>query len=98
MKDWLLASFGPALCQAFFFPFHERYTAGLYDEIAPQDAGKSPSAGGALGARSGYNATSRVPRLGLDALVQSMADLCDVRYSHRVVSINPGAREIGFED
>ena len=43
MRDWLLASFGPTLCDAFFFPFHERYTAGLYERIAPQDADKSPT-------------------------------------------------------
>ncbi|MGH7973127.1 MAG: protoporphyrinogen oxidase-like protein, partial [Limisphaerales bacterium] len=42
MSDWLLASFGQTLCELFFFPFHNLYTAGLYQEIAPQDAYKSP--------------------------------------------------------
>ncbi|GAK55305.1 protoporphyrinogen oxidase-like protein [Candidatus Vecturithrix granuli] len=42
MREWLEACFGPTLCQRFFFPFHERYTAGLYTTIAPQDAYKSP--------------------------------------------------------
>lgn len=42
MREWLQTCFGPTLCQRFFFPFHERYTAGLYTSIAPQDAYKSP--------------------------------------------------------
>jgi protoporphyrinogen oxidase len=100
MRDWLLASFGPTLCDAFFFPFHERYTAGLYEHIAPQDAGKSPAPATVAGARAtvGYNPTFAYPRQGLDALVHAMADACDVRYARRVVAIDPAAREVGFDD
>jgi len=42
MKAWLEKCFGPTLCELFFYPFHELYTAGLYNRIAPQDAYKSP--------------------------------------------------------
>ena len=42
MKDWQLQYFGSTLCEKFFFPFHQLYTAGLYETIAPQDAYKSP--------------------------------------------------------
>jgi protoporphyrinogen oxidase len=42
MADWLRANFGPTLCELFFEPFHELYTAGLFREIAPQDAYKTP--------------------------------------------------------
>jgi protoporphyrinogen oxidase len=98
MKEWLHDSFGPSLCDAFFFPFHDRYTAGLYDAIAPQDSEKSPVVAGGSRAGAGYNPTFAYPRRGLDALVHGMADACDVRYDHRVVTIDPIAREIGFED
>jgi protoporphyrinogen oxidase len=98
MKEWLQGSFGPSLCDAFFFPFHERYTAGLFDAIAPQDSDKSPVAAGRATVGAGYNPTFAYPRRGLDALVHAMADACDVRYGHRVVTIDPSAREIGFDD
>ncbi|HIE54051.1 MAG TPA: protoporphyrinogen oxidase-like protein, partial [Chromatiaceae bacterium] len=42
MADWLKACFGPTLCELFFYPFHELYTAGLYKGVAPQDIYKSP--------------------------------------------------------
>ena len=42
MEEWLVNSFGETLCEQFFFPFHQLYTAGLYTGIAPQDAYKSP--------------------------------------------------------
>ena len=38
LKLWLLSAFGPTLCQLFFLPFNERYTAGMLDEIEPQDS------------------------------------------------------------
>jgi protoporphyrinogen oxidase len=98
MQEWLLASFGPSLCDAFFFPFHERYTAGLYETIAPQDADKSPAPSAGRGVAIGYNPTFAYPRHGLDALVHAMADGCDVHYGHRVVAIDPVAREVGFGD
>ena len=39
----MIRYFGPTLCELFFEPFHRRYTAGLCDSIAPQDAYKSPT-------------------------------------------------------
>jgi protoporphyrinogen oxidase len=104
MREWLLASFGPSLCDSFFFPFHERYTAGLYHSIAPQDADKSPAPAPGAGrgtdraATIGYNPTFTYPRRGLDALVHAMADACDVQYGHRVVAIDPVAHEVAFDD
>ena len=32
----------PGYYELFFFPFNQRYTAGLFHEIAPQDLYKSP--------------------------------------------------------
>ena len=74
MHDWLLDEFGPTLCEVFFFPFHERYTAGLYRTVEPQDAYKSPGVGTAS---AGYNATFVYPTAGLDALTRALAERCN---------------------
>jgi protoporphyrinogen oxidase len=105
MRDWVRGHFGATLGEVFFDPFHERYTAGLYGSIAPQDEAKSPLSLDAVraGARGeptggGYNARFRYPVDGLDALVAAMAARADVRVGHRVTSIDPAARVIGFAD
>ncbi len=92
LRDWLLASFGPALCEEFFFPFNERYTAGLYDRIAPQDGYKSPRTG------SGYNVQFAYPVNGLDALTASMAQRCRIHYASQVTAIDPAARIVEIAD
>ena len=43
LTEWLAQRFGATLCQLFFHPFHQLYTAGLCDRIAPQEARKSPA-------------------------------------------------------
>jgi protoporphyrinogen oxidase len=105
MKEWLEQSFGPTLCQMFFHPFHDLYTAGLHDRIAPQDAYKSPVnlatviQGAFSQAQSvGYNVTFIYPIEGLNTLAQRMANLCDVRYNKRVVKINVQDKEVHFAD
>ncbi|MBK8905005.1 MAG: FAD-dependent oxidoreductase [Anaerolineaceae bacterium] len=101
MKEWLRASFGPTLCDLFFDPFHDLYTAGLYDRIAPQDAYKSPVSmaqviRGAFqeAAAVGYNVTFLYPQNGLNQLAQRMAAQCDIRYNHRIVAIDPANRRL----
>ena len=42
MREWMVHYFGADLCERFFHPFNDAYTAGYYDRIAPQDAYKSP--------------------------------------------------------
>src|SRR3989304_6192504 len=42
VADWLRLHFGKTLCELFFFPFHELYTAGLFTKIEPQDKYKTP--------------------------------------------------------
>lgn len=105
MKEWLEANFGPTLCRLFFFPFHELYTAGLYGEIAPQDAYKSPVnlaqvVRGAFGqaVAAGYNVKFVYPIDGLNALAQRIAARADMRYGKRVVKIDPQKKEIAFAD
>jgi protoporphyrinogen oxidase len=105
MSSWLRAHFGPTLCDLFFDPFHERYTAGLYGRIAPQDQDKSPVQRDAVRAgaagesvSSGYNQQFVYPVDGLDALTHAMADRADVRYGHRIVAIDTERRELRFAD
>jgi protoporphyrinogen oxidase len=93
LAAWLESSFGPSLCHLFFFPFHDRYTAGLTGSIAPQDGYKSPPAGG-----RGYNATFRYPVGGLDQLADRLAQRCDIRYGKRVVGIETTERLLRFSD
>ncbi|MFN8019520.1 MAG: FAD-dependent oxidoreductase [Acidimicrobiales bacterium] len=92
MAAWLQARFGPALCERFFDPFHERYTAGLHRELAPQDAYKSPRG------QQGYNATFRYPTAGLDALARAMADHADVRYGAEVVAVDVRRQVVALAD
>ena len=105
MKEWLRASFGPTLCDLFFDPFHNLYTAGLYEKIAPQDAYKSPvnlaqAIQGALQETTavGYNVTFLYPVEGLNTLAQRMAEQCKLHYGKRVVKIDGPGREVYFAD
>ena len=105
MREWLEACFGPTLCQRFFFPFHERYTAGLYTTIAPQDAYKSPvnlslAIQGALQKvpAVGYNATFRYPYSDLSTLARGMAQHCTVHYGKRVIRVDVHEKIVYFAD
>jgi protoporphyrinogen oxidase len=105
MKEWMEQSFGPTLCDMFFFPFHELYTSGLYQGIAPQDDYKSPvdlsvAIRGAFqqATPAGYNVTYVYPKEGLNTLAQRMAARCDVRYGKRVCRIDIDNSEVYFED
>lgn len=105
MKEWLEQNFGQTLCELFFYPFHELYTAKLYEKIAPQDTYKTPvnlslAIQGALKEAPpvGYNSTFVYPIYGLDALAYRMANACNVQYGKRAVKIDPQANEVFFAD
>ena len=105
MKDWMVQYFGPALCEKFFFPFHQLYTAGLYETIAPQDAYKSPVSmaqairGAFDGADpAGYNVSFAYPAEGLNALAWAMRARSDVRFGKRAVRIDPARKTVTFAD
>jgi protoporphyrinogen oxidase len=93
LSAWLEHSFGPSLCKLFFFPFHDRYTAGLTGSIAPQDGFKTPPVGG-----GGYNATFRYPVGGLDRVAAGLGQRCDVRYGKQVVGIDTKEQVLQFSD
>jgi protoporphyrinogen oxidase len=105
MAEWLEAQFGATLCDLFFHPFHEAYTAGLWRDISPQDGYKNPLdvkqvLRGASDSTStdaaGYNTTFLYPRNGLDALIRALACRAQVHYEHRVESIDVGRRSVCF--
>jgi protoporphyrinogen oxidase len=105
MKEWMAKSFGPTLCELFFYPFHELYTAGLYDHIAPQDAYKSPvdlrlAIRGALDEAPavGYNVTFVYPADDLNTLARRMASQCKMSYDKQVERIDFQGKEIMFAD
>ena len=97
--------FGNTLFELFFRPFHERYTAGLYGQIAPQDDYKTPvdvtrMIRGALNQTEavGYNTTFLYPADGLDALVAKLAEGVTIEYAKRCVTVDLRARELHFDD
>ena len=102
-KEWLAHQFGKTLCDLFFFPFHQLYTAGLYDRIAPQDDYKSPVNLGQVirgafteTAPAGYNVKYLYPTEGLDSLTRYMAKRADVHFEHRVQAIDVVKKEVSF--
>lgn len=105
MAEWLHAHFGNTLCQLFFDPFHERYTAGLWQHISPQDASKSPidislTLQGALDKEhgaAGYNVRFLYPVAGLNVLAQRLAEQCNIHYGQRVVGIDVKKKTLFFE-
>lgn len=105
LTDWLEANFGKTLCELFFFPFHNLYTAGLYKEIEPQDRFKTPVNKDLIlkGATQktppvGYNAVFAYPKRGLDDLIRKMAGKCMINYGKKVLKIDTKKREVLFED
>ena len=105
MADWLRQQFGSTLCRIFFDPFHERYTAGLFREIAPQDGYKSPidreqvrRGAERENSDAGYNATFLYPARGLDTASQWLAQRCAIEYGVSATRIDPKARSIELGD
>jgi protoporphyrinogen oxidase len=105
MAGWLRQHFGDTLCRIFFDPFHERYTAGLFREIAPQDGFKSPIdkvqvLRGAEGENTdaGYNATFLYPSNGLDGTSEWLAGRCDISYGTEANAISTENRSLCLAD
>ncbi|MCM8781588.1 MAG: FAD-dependent oxidoreductase [Candidatus Omnitrophica bacterium] len=105
MKGWLEYNFGKTLCKLFFSPFHNLYTAGLYDKIAPQDTYKSPGDIKEMirGMRQrvvpvGYNIKFVYPKNGLGSLVAKLTAGCQIYYKKCVVKIDVEKRKIYFQD
>ena len=105
MGAWLHGSFGPTLCEKFFEPFHDLYTAGLWKEIAPQDSYKSPvnttqmiRGYSSESSSVGYNVSFLYPPHGLDDLTRKMGRSCDIRYGKTVVGIDLEKKRIRFSD
>ena len=81
------------------------YTAGIWEEIAPQDDYKSPidiknvEAGRTSKANPvGYNVTYLYPHNGLGDLFRILANHCSIKYEKRVVSIDIRNKKLEFSD
>lgn len=92
-KEWLGQKFSNEMCNMFFYPFNEKYTAGLYDEIVQFDAYKTPPAGSV-----GFVPVFHDPVDGLSSLMDKMAEKCDVKYGHTATRIDPEKKEIYFNN
>lgn len=104
-SNWLEMQFGRTLCDLFFFPFHELYTAGLYTKIAPQDSFKSPVDRNLIvrGTREktpevGYNVTFAYPQDGFDDVVKKISQKCRINYNKILMKINLEDRELLFQN
>ncbi len=105
LKGWLFDNFGPTLCELFFFPFNERYTAGLYSDIGPQDAYKSALdrqrvLQGASGNTDdkGYNCVFYYPAGGLDHLIRQISAECTIQFDYTVSGIDTRDRKVFFSN
>jgi protoporphyrinogen oxidase len=106
MEDWMRQSFGDTLTGLFFAPFHEMYTAGLWQTISPQDSYKSPvnlklALQGAFEKTPpavGYNTSFLYPIEGLDRLSSRMAEKCNITYNKEVIKIDLKRKEVHFKD
>lgn len=105
MEEWLVQSFGATLTETFFGPFHDLYTAGLWREIAPQDAYKSPIDASQVirgafetTAPAGYNISFVYPEEGLNILAQRMAEQCQIFAGKRVTQIDLQRRLVICDD
>ena len=105
LSGWLEQRFGRTLCELFFAPFHERYTAGLWERIAPQDAYKSPLDLALVkkGAEEetppvGYNVRFLYPQGGLDHLSRVMAKPGGIHLSKEAVEVDLEGKEVLFSD
>ena len=105
LKDWLLYNFGPTLCDLFFFPFNQRYSAGLYTDIAPQDTHKSlfdrrrvlQGASENTDDR-GYNSVFYYPGAGLDYVIRQISAECTIHFDFAVSGIDTRDRNVFFSN
>ena len=87
------------------FPFNERYTAGLYSDIGPQDAYKSALdrqrvLQGASGNTDdkGYNCVFYYPAGGLDHLIRQISAECTIQFDYTVSGIDTRDRKVFFSN
>jgi hypothetical protein len=92
-KHWLSDKFSPDLCRLFFFPFNEKYTNGMYNEILPQDPQKTPDP-----KSQGYNRCFCYPIKGLDHFVDKLAVGEKIHYGKKAIKLDLDRRILFFED
>lgn len=90
-KGYLFEMFGREQCNLFFYPFNEKYTAGLMGDIIPQDNYKTPKTG------TGWVSTFCDPVNGLSDLVDKMASQCKIFFNQEAIKIDTGKKIVFFE-
>lgn len=90
MKANIHDKFGVVESNIFFDPFNEKYTAGLYDDIIPQDEYKSPKTG------TGWVSTFCDPVGGLSTVVDKMSAQCDIQYNKEATYISIEQKKVFF--
>lgn len=93
LKHWLMDNFSRAENNFFFYPFNEKYSAGLYNEVMQSDDYKTPKPG-----TTGFSTTFCDPVNGLGDLVDKMAAKCDIHYNKIVTKIDVVEKLVIFSD
>lgn len=92
-KHWLSEKFSTAENNMFFYPFNQKYTAGLMDEIIQYDGYKTPKAG-----TNGFVSRFHDPVGGLGGLIDKMSKKCQIHINKRAIKISPEERIVIFQD
>ncbi len=103
LSEWLEKNFGHTLCNLFFFPFHNLYTAGLFTSVSSQDMYKTPFdkryiRGGVPKTKTGYNAEFLYPEQGLDSFIRALAEKTNLLCGKEAIKIDLDKKEILFSD
>lgn len=92
-KEWLRERFSNPECNMFFYPFNEKYTAGLMDEIISYDSYKTPPAGSV-----GFVSRFHDPIGGLGCLMDKLASKCQINHNKRAINVNTEEKIVSFQD
>jgi protoporphyrinogen oxidase len=92
-KSWIQKKFSRDICNMFFHPFNEKYTAGYYDEVINFDAYKTPDVG-----NKGYCVNFHDPKDGLTSLVDALEKDCNITYNSKAIGIDLDSKELIFEE
>lgn len=87
---WLSINFSREANNMFFFPFNQRYTAGLMDEIIPFDNYKTPKTG------TGWVNEFHNPVGGLNTLLKKMSEKCKIQYHMQATEIDTENKMVWF--
>lgn len=91
-KHSIRTKFGDDLSGMFFFPFNEKYSANMYDEVLPQDEYKTPNRSSA-----GWVSTFCDPVNGLSDLVEKMSMKCKISFNKEATFVDVVNKAVWFD-